>query len=88
MLEKYKEYIDSFDELDKEDKQQAIIENIEELIKFLYKANKNFIDAPNILPVFKNPQNDDEFLKSIFTYILSLKELSAETVYILIEEIK
>ena len=59
MLEKYKEYIDSFDELDKEDKQQAIIENIEELIKFLYKANKNFIDAPNILPVFKNPQNDD-----------------------------
>lgn len=88
MLEKYKEYIDSFDELDKEDKQQAIIENIEELIKFLYKANKNFIDAPNILPVFKNPQNDDEFLKSIFTYILSLKELSAETVDILIEEIK
>ena len=84
MLEKYKEYIDSFDELDKEDKQQAIIENIEELIKFLYKANKNFIDAPNILPVFKNPQNDDEFLKSIFTYILSLKELSAETVDILI----
>ena len=88
MLEKYKEYIDSFDELDKEDKQQAIIENIEELIKFLYKANKNFIDAPNILPVFKNPQNDYEFLKSIFTYILSLKELSAETVDILIEEIK
>ena len=88
MLEKYKEYIDSFDDLDKEDKQQAIIENIEELIKFLYKANKNFIDAPNILPVFKNPQNDDEFLKSILTYILSLKELSAETVDILIEEIK
>ena len=88
MLEKYKEYIDSFDELDKEDKQQAIIENIEELIKFLYKANRNFVDTTNILPVFKNPQNDDEFLKSIFTYILSLKELSAETVDILMEEVK
>lgn len=88
MIEKYKEYIDSFDKLDKEDKQQIIIDNLEELIALLYKVNKNFIEDLKILPVFKDPQNDEEFLKSVFTYILSLKEMNAETVDILIEGIK
>ena len=85
MEEKYKNYVESFNGLDIFDKRSIIVENLEELIKLFHKVNVDFNNEHNILPVYKESETEDEYLSQLFTYIISLKEISADTVNLLLE---
>lgn len=84
MKEKYRDYVIAFNNLDIEDKRREVIENLERLIKLFHKVNIDFNEPTNILPVLKNANNEEEYLTKLFSYILTLKEVSAKTIDIIL----
>ena len=84
MKEKYRDYIIAFNNLDLEDKRKEVIENLDGLIKLFYKVNIDFNEPTNILPVLKSANNEEEYLTKLFSYILTLKEVSAKTIDIMV----
>lgn len=85
MQEKYNNYLNAFKNLDIVEKKEFIISNLEELIQLFVKINIDFDRPNNILPIEEQYETDNEFLIKIFTQILSLKEVSAETINILLD---
>lgn len=85
MQEKYNNYLNSYKNLDIEEKKEIIISNLDELLKMFMKINIDFQRPNNILPIEEDYENDDEFLIKLFTQILTLKEISAETINIILD---
>ena len=83
--EKYNNYVNSFKSLDYDEKKEFIISELNELIKAFYKINIDFNKTDKILPVEDEYETDDEFLNIIFTLIISLKEVSADTLSIILD---
>lgn len=86
MEEKYINYVKKFNELDISEKREYIINNLEELMKVFGKINIDFGKEFKFLPVTDDYETEEEFLTNIFTHILSLKEISAETINIIAEK--
>ena len=54
--------------------------NLYDLLKLLYLTNKKIDNMNDILPVYNNYSNDDEYFNLLFTYIISLKEENAKLI--------
>ncbi len=80
MEEKYLNYIRSFNKLDIESKKEEIKNNLYDLLKLLYFINKKIDNMNEVLPVYNNYSNDDEYLNLLFSYIISLKEENAKLI--------
>lgn len=80
MEEKYLNYIGSFNKLDIESKKEEIKNNLYDLLKLLYFINKKIDNMNEVLPVYNNYSNDDEYLNLLFSYIISLKEENAKLI--------
>ena len=80
MEERYLKLIETFQKLDIEDKKEEILKNIYDLLKLLYLTNKSMDKYNNMLPVFTNHENEDEYYEQLFTYIISLKEENAKLI--------
>ena len=80
MEESYLKYIESFNELDIEDKKEEIKNNLYDLLRLLYFTNKKIDNMNEVLPVYNNYSNDDEYFNLLFTYIISLKEENAKLI--------
>lgn len=80
MEESYLKYIESFNELDIEDKKEEIKNNLYDLLRLLYFTNKKIDNMNEVLPIYNNYSNDDEYLNLLFTYIISLKEENAKLI--------
>lgn len=80
MEESYLKYIESFNELDIEDKKEEIKNNLYELLRLLYFTNKKIDNMNEVLPVYNNYSNEDEYFNLLFTYIISLKEENAKLI--------
>lgn len=83
--EKYNNYVNSFKSLEFTEKKEFIISELNELIKIFYKINIDFNKNDKMLPVADNYETEDEFLIKIFTQILSLKEISADTLNMILD---
>lgn len=73
MENNFQKYISAFNGLDNNDKKEEIIKHFKELFDYLKKVNN--IDYP----IYDDYDNDDEFLSVAFTYLITIKELSAVT---------
>ena len=80
MEEKYLNLVNSFNNLDIEDKKKEIIKNIGELLILLYKVNNSFDYDNKALPVINDYEDEDEYYDMLFTYIISLKEENAKVI--------
>lgn len=80
MEESYLKYIESFNELDIEDKKEEIKNNLYELLRLLYFTNKKIDNMNEVLPIYNNYSNEDEYFNLLFTYIISLKEENAKLI--------
>lgn len=80
MEESYLKYIESFNELDIEDKREEIKNNLYDLLRLLYFTNKKIDNMNEVLPIYNNYSNDDEYFNLLFTYIISLKEENAKLI--------
>lgn len=85
MQEKYNNYLNAFKNLDISEKKELIISDLEELIQLFVKINVDFNKTNNIFAIEEECETEDEFLIKIFTQILSLKEVSAEIINILLD---
>ena len=80
MEESYLKYIESFNELDIEDKKEEIKNNLYDLLRLLYFTSKKIDNMNEVLPIYNNYSNDDEYFNLLFTYIISLKEENAKLI--------
>ena len=82
MEEKYLNLVNSFKNLDIDDKKKEIIKNIGELLILLYKVNNSFDYDNKALPVINDyeDEDEDEYYNMLFTYIISLKEENAKVI--------
>ena len=80
MEESYLKYIKSFNELDIEDKKEEIKNNLYDLLSLLYFTNKKIDNMNEVLPIYNNYSNEDEYFNLLFTYIISLKEENAKLI--------
>ena len=80
MEEKYLNLVNSFKNLDIDDKKKEIIKNIGELLILLYKVNNSFDYDNKALPVINDYEDEDEYYDMLFTYIISLKEENAKVI--------
>lgn len=80
MKEEYFNYIKSFNQLDIEDKKEEIKNNLYELLNLLYFTNKKIDNMNEVLPIYNNYSNDDEYFNLLFSYIISLKEENAKLI--------
>lgn len=80
MEEKYNNLIKDFNNLDIEDKQEEIKDNLYELLKLLYFANKRIDDMNKMLPIYNEYNSEDEYYNLLFSYIISLKEENAKLI--------
>lgn len=80
MEESYLKYIESFNELDIEDKKEEIKNNLYDLLRLLYFTNKKIDNMNEVLPIYNNYSNEDEYFNLLFTYIISLKEENAKLI--------
>lgn len=80
MQDKYLNYIKSFNQLDIEDKKEEIKSNLFELLKLLYFTNKKIDNMNEVLPIYNNYSNDDEYFNFLFSCIISLKEETAKLI--------
>jgi len=85
--EKYKDYLISFNNLDVYDKRKEIIDELFDLIRTFYKINKDFNIDSQILPVVKDYGTEEEYLTRLCSCILSLKEVSAGTMQIILDNL-
>lgn len=72
MENSFNNYIEAFKLLNEMDKKEEIIKNLKELFDYLKKINNNIS-----YPIYEDYESDDEFLSVAFTYIISIKELTA-----------
>lgn len=72
MKNSFNNYIEAFKLLNEMDKKEEIIKNLKELFDYLKKINNNIS-----YPIYEDYELDDEFLSVAFTYIISIKELTA-----------
>ena len=80
MKEEYFNYIKSFNQLDIEDKKEEIKNNLYELLNLLYFTNKKIDNMNEVLPIYNNYSNDNEYFNLLFSYIISLKEENAKLI--------
>lgn len=80
MQDKYLNYIKSFNQLDIEEKKEEIKNNLYEVLKLLYFTNKKIDNMNEVLPIYNNYSNDDEYFNLLFSYIISLKEENAKLI--------
>ena len=80
MGEKYLNLVNSFKNLDIEDKKKEITKNIGELLILLYKVNNSFDYDNKALPVINDYDDEDEYYDMLFTCIISLKEENAKVI--------
>ena len=80
MEERYIELINSFKKLDINDKRSEIHKNMLELLNLLYNVNKNINDMNDVLPIFSNYEDEKQFLDSLFSCIISIKEENAKLI--------
>lgn len=73
MKNSFDNYVETFKLLNEMDKKEEIIKNLKELFDYLKKINNNNISYP----IYEDYESDDEFLSVAFTYIISIKELTA-----------
>ena len=78
MEKSYSNLINSFKQLDTEDKKEEILKNLLELLKLLYYFNKKNDITNEVLPVLSNYTNDEQYFDLLFSYIISLKEENAK----------
>jgi DNA-directed RNA polymerase subunit F len=78
MEESYLNYIKKFNNLDIDDKKEEIKNNLYDLLKLLYFTNKKIDNMNDILPIYSNYSNEDEYFNLLFSYIISLKEENAK----------
>lgn len=71
MENSFQKYISAFNELTTDDKKEELIKHFKELFEYLKKINN--IDYP----LYDEYENDDEFLSVAFSYLITIKELSA-----------
>lgn len=87
MEEKYRDYLISFNKLDIYDKRKEIIDELLDLIKTFYKVNKDFNMETHILPIVKDDSTEEEYLTRLCSCILSLKEVSASAIKIILDNL-
>ena len=80
MEEKYNNYLDAFSKLDIADKRQEIINELLNIIKVFYKVNTDFNLNVKLLPVKSDYESEEEYLNSLISYVISLRELSSGAV--------
>ena len=83
--EKYYKLVDSFSDLDIEDKKEEILKHTLELLQLLYLKNKEFDKEAEVLPVLNKYRDKDEYFNLLFSYIISLKEEYAKLIDKLID---
>ena len=83
--EKYNNYINSFKSLESDEKKELIISELNEIINTFYKISLDFNKNDKILSMEEEFETEDEFLIKIFTQILSLKEMSADTLSVILD---
>lgn len=71
MENSFQKYISAFNELTTDDKKEELIKHFKELFEYLKKINN--IDYP----LYDEYEDDDEFLSVAFSYLITIKELSA-----------
>lgn len=71
MENSFQKYISTFNELTTDDKKEELIKHFKELFEYLKKINN--IDYP----LYDEYEDDDEFLSVAFSYLITIKELSA-----------
>lgn len=78
MRQEHINLINSFKELDNDDKKNEILKNVLELLKLLYITNKSN-DNYN-LPISNNYEDDSEYYDMLFAYIIAIKEENAKLI--------
>ena len=78
--EKYYKLVDSFSELDIEDKKEEVLKHTLELLQLLYLKNKEFDKEAEVLPVLNKYRDEEEYFNLLFSYIISLKEENAKLI--------
>ncbi len=84
MVNNYSNYINVFNELSLEDKRSFILENMDEIIRMLYKINIDYNKECDILPL-NDYETEEEYLSEVFKKVVSLKGVCASTVGVIIE---
>lgn len=85
MKEKYKDYLISFNNLDIYDKRKELTNELLDLIKTFHKINKDFNIDSHVLPIISDNYTEEEYLTSLCSCVLSLKEVSADTIKIILD---
>lgn len=72
----YKNLLESFSDLEEEDKLEEIIKHVSELREFLEITNKKYDENNEMLDVLEEADTDEfgEKLDVIFSYVISIKE--------------
>lgn len=78
--EKYYKLVDSFSDLDIEDKKEEVLKHTLELLQLLYLKNKEFDKEAEVLPVLNKYRDEEEYFNLLFSYIISLKEENAKLI--------
>lgn len=78
MKQEHINLINSFKELDNDDKKNEILKNVLELLKLLYITNKSN-DNYN-LSILNNYEDDSEYYDMLFSYIIAIKEENAKLI--------
>ena len=78
--EKYYKLVDSFSDLDIEDKKEEVLKHTLELLQLLYLKNKKLDKDADVLPVLNKYRDEDEYFNLLFSYIISLKEENAKLI--------
>ena len=78
--EKYYKLVDSFSELDIEDKKEEVLKHTLELLQLLYLKKKEFDKEAEVLPVLNKYRDEEEYFNLLFSYIISLKEENAKLI--------
>lgn len=85
MKEKYKDYIISFNHLDIYDKRKELTNELLDLLKIFYKINKDFNIDCHVLPIINDSSTEEEYLTSLCSCVLSLKEVSSDTIKFILD---
>lgn len=78
MKQEHINLVNSFKELDNDDKKNEILKNVLELLKLLYITNKSN-DNYN-LSILNNYEDDSEYYDMLFSYIIAIKEENAKLI--------
>lgn len=82
MEELYKKYLNSFNNLSLEDKRAYVVNNLEEMIKVLYKINLDYNKHCDIIPAGEY-ETEEEYLTELFKTVITLKGVCGNTIGII-----